>query len=290
MDGRALLTGSMVTKDTVGSFYQEDIPHNRSLSSTGVTTNLECLLRGSPKLRAMLPILTDQVVVHREKAIVWCAFPATQVYVYAALREANIDARIHAGTTLNVDLLEKVRVHAYNRRGEMQAEHGSDLIETFNTKPDKCMALMCLYGVGVSGLNLQTMCHNVHLFDVAKSQAAIDHAIGRTCRFGQSHSVLIHEYRLKMPFHDDMILHNRQKAQPGLITDLSTTTFKDLLEDEDDTDRDFAALDYVSLARWVVRSGQLVELDEDEEPQEGDSRDTEEILNLLAEMVQDHMC
>lgn len=237
----------------------------------------------------MLPIVSEQVLEHREKAIVWCAFPATQIFVCAALRETNIDARIHAGTTLNVSLLQDVRVHAQNLRDKMQAEHSSDLIETFNTKPDECMVLVCLYGVGASRLNLQSMCRNVDLFDAARSQAAVNHAIGRTCRLGQSRSVLVHEYRLKTSFHDEMILRNRKKAQPGMVTNLSTTIFKDLLEADDDTDGNFAALDHKILSKWVGREGQLVELNEGEEPQEGDSQDTEEILNLLAEIVQNHV-
>jgi SNF2 family DNA or RNA helicase len=286
---KALSTGSMVTKDKVYEFYN-GIPDSQSPSSIGATTKLELLLRGSPKLRAMIPIVTNQVIVHREKAIVWCAFPATQVFVCAALREAQIDARIHVGTAISIELLKKDYWHVSEVRKEMQAERGSELIETFNTKPDKCMVPVCLYGVSASGLNLQSMCHNVHLFDAASSQAAVDHAIGRTCRLGQFRSVLVYEYRLKKSFHDEMILRNRKKVQPGMVTDLSTTIFKDLLEGDDDSDGNFAALDHKSLAKWVVRDGQLVELDNDEEPQEGDSQDTEEILDLLAEMVQDRMC
>ncbi|GAM35723.1 DNA repair helicase [Talaromyces pinophilus] len=287
---KALLNGSMVTKNAVYEFYR-GVPYRQSPSSIRATTKLELLLRGSPKLRALLPIVTEQVLVHREKAIVWCAFPATQVFVCAALREAQIDAYIHVGTAISIELLLKGdKWSASKTRDEMQAKHGSDLIETFNTKPDECMVLVCLYGVGASGLNLQSMCRNVHLFDAARSQAAVDHAIGRICRLGQSHSVLVHEYRLKKSFHDEMILRNRRKARPGMVTDLSTTIFKDLLEGDNDSDGSFAALDHKSLAKWVVREGALVELDEDEEPQEGDSQDTEEILDLLAEMVQDHMC
>ncbi|KAI7972526.1 hypothetical protein EIK77_008989 [Talaromyces pinophilus] len=287
---KALLNGSMVTKNAVYEFYR-GVPYRQSPSSIRATTKLELLLRGSPKLRALLPIVTEQVLVHREKAIVWCAFPATQVFVCAALREAQIDAYIHVGTAISIELLlKRDKWSASKTRDEMQAKHGSDLIETFNTKPDECMVLVCLYGVGASGLNLQSMCRNVHLFDTARSQAAVDHAIGRTCRLGQSRSVLVHEYRLKKSFHDEMILRNRRKARPGMVTDLSTTIFKDLLEGDNDSDGSFAALDHKSLAKWVVREGALVELDEDEEPQEGDSQDTEEILDLLAEMVQDHMC
>lgn len=284
-----LSIGSMVTKDSVYEFDRR-VPYSQSPSSIKATTKLELLLRGSPKLRALLPIVTEQVIVHRERAIIWCAFPATQVFVCAALREAQIDARIHVGTAISIELLKKDGWHATEIREEMQAEHGSDLIETFNSKPDECMVLVCLYGVGASGLNLQSMCRNVHLFDAARSQAAVDHAIGRTCRLGQSRSVLVHEYRLKKSFHDEMILRNRKKAQPGMVTDLSTAIFKDLLEEDDDSDGKFAPLDRKSLAKWVVREGALVELDEDEEPQEGDSQDTEEILDPLAEMVQDHMC
>lgn len=286
---KALSNGSMVAKNAVYEFYR-GVPYRQSPSSIRATTKLELLLRGSPKLRALLPIVTEQVLVHREKAIVWCAFPATQVSVCVALREAQFDAHIHVGTAISIELLlKRNKWNASEIREELQAEHGSDLIETFNTKPDKCMVLVCLYGVGASGLNLQSMCRNVHLFDAARSQAAVDHAIGRTCRLGQSHSVLVHEYRLKKSFHDEMIRRYRKKAQPGLVTDLSTTIFKGLFEGDDDSDGSFAALYHKSLAKWIVREGVLVKLDEDEEPQEGDSQDTVEILNLLAEMVQDHM-
>ena len=49
------------------------------------TARLEFLLRGSPKIRAMLPIIRDQVLLHKEKAIVWTLYPAEQVYVAARL-------------------------------------------------------------------------------------------------------------------------------------------------------------------------------------------------------------
>lgn len=54
------------------------------------TTLLENLLGGSPTIRAMLPYLRDQVILHKEKAIIWCMWPVEQVYVAAVLKEAGI--------------------------------------------------------------------------------------------------------------------------------------------------------------------------------------------------------
>ena len=50
-------------------------------------------LHGLPKLRAMIALLRIQLLIHREKAIIWTMFPAEQVYIGAALVEANIDAK-----------------------------------------------------------------------------------------------------------------------------------------------------------------------------------------------------
>ncbi|KAL8652160.1 MAG: hypothetical protein Q9210_002847 [Variospora velana] len=58
------------------------------------------MLRGSPKLRSFLKVLSRQVLVQDEKATVWVTFPAQQSAVVKLLRMIGIDARaLHAGLT-----------------------------------------------------------------------------------------------------------------------------------------------------------------------------------------------
>lgn len=59
---------------------------------TRPSARLEFLLRGSPKIRAMGALLRDQVLVGKEKALVWVMFPAEQIIVELMLREMGIDA------------------------------------------------------------------------------------------------------------------------------------------------------------------------------------------------------
>lgn len=56
--------------------YPDTSPEHR-------TARLEWLLRGSPKMRAMLPIIRDELLLYGEKSIVWVSWPAEEVYVLA---------------------------------------------------------------------------------------------------------------------------------------------------------------------------------------------------------------
>lgn len=47
----------------------------------------------TPRIAQAPGVLRDQLLIHREKAIIWTMFPAEQVYIGAALVEANIDAK-----------------------------------------------------------------------------------------------------------------------------------------------------------------------------------------------------
>ncbi|GAT31236.1 similar to An01g14640 [Aspergillus luchuensis] len=62
------------------------------------TGDLEWLMRGAPKMRAILPIIRDQVFLKQEKSLVWTYFPDEEVYVSAVLTETGIGHPvIHAG-------------------------------------------------------------------------------------------------------------------------------------------------------------------------------------------------
>ncbi|GES66027.1 DNA repair helicase rad5 [Aspergillus terreus] len=88
------------------------------------------MLRGSPKLRALLSMIQQEVFHHQEKSVVWCTTPAQQFFVAAALHYARIDCRV-----FHSDLNTKERV---------------DLVRDFTTLPDECMVLIYDYLVDKS--------------------------------------------------------------------------------------------------------------------------------------------
>lgn len=134
---------------------------------------LRTLLRGSPKMRAMLPIIIHHALIRQEKQIIWCAFPATQVYVAAVLKECGIDAKFfHAKLT--------------------QAERHT-LIDDFTTK-DTCSVLAMSMAINALGLNLHPRCCIMHFFDLPATQSMRRQCIGRLQRFGQKLVVIVYVY------------------------------------------------------------------------------------------------
>jgi SNF2 family DNA or RNA helicase len=216
---------------------------------------LRILLRGSPKMRQMLPLISHQVLVEKQKAIVWCAFPATQAYVAACLLEGGIDTRVfHSGLT-NSDR------HV--------------LVDQFTKETITCMVLVCSLSVNAHGLNLHALCSICHLFDLAFSDSVRDQAIGRLRRLGQQNIVQVFEYRVINSFNTRQISNSTNKATAGIIADLNPEMFNVTVENDED----------VNLGRWIIRNGQLTRLADVEELQEGDSVDEVEIVQNLIETM-----
>ncbi|GAB1199547.1 hypothetical protein APSETT444_008897 [Aspergillus pseudonomiae] len=228
-----------------------------SIVETRRTWVLEYLLKGSPKMRAMLPVLRDQVIVHGEKAIVWTQFPAEQIYVAAILKEANIDAEVfHAGLT---------------------RDERMNLVERFTQKRDECMVLICTYNVNAAGINLQNLCRNVHLLSVGLSKSIINQAIGRVSRLGQERMTFVYEYRLESSFDQELVSRSERKALPGLIADLGEGFI-------------FPSISKGGkglLNSWVVRDGELYQLASGESVRKGDITDSMFILQKLMRSMED---
>jgi hypothetical protein len=247
--------GTAVDKKTLQHFFEtakDDAAPRRTLP-------LEFLLRGSPKLRSMIGILRDQVLIHHEKAIIWTMFPAEQVFIGAALVEANIDAKVfHASLGF--------------------AERAS-LIHEFTTERDKCMALVCSFSVNAAGLNLQQLCRNVHLFSEGTSKSVVDQAIGRVCRLGQQKVVLVYDYQVEKSFDMTLVLRNKIKAIPALVAQMRGGEF--LAEAGDDQSAEGPSLG----GKWVVRNGKAYCLQNDEQPQPEDKTSPDDVLPALVDLV-----
>ncbi|RAH57910.1 hypothetical protein BO85DRAFT_438142 [Aspergillus piperis CBS 112811] len=88
------------------------------LVSGGITdtfddeTCLTYLLRGSPKLRALLSNLQQEVFELNEKSIVWCTGPSQQMYMAAALHHAHIDCQVYHSELTVKERME--RMHGVN--------------------------------------------------------------------------------------------------------------------------------------------------------------------------------
>ncbi|OJZ87778.1 hypothetical protein ASPFODRAFT_32414 [Aspergillus luchuensis CBS 106.47] len=93
------------------------------------------LVSGGPKLRALLSNLQQEVFELNEKSIVWCTGPSQQMYIAAALHHAHIDCQVY--------------------HSELTVKERMELVNTFTTKPDECMVLICSYYVNSAGSNLQ---------------------------------------------------------------------------------------------------------------------------------------
>ncbi|KAE8133508.1 P-loop containing nucleoside triphosphate hydrolase protein [Aspergillus pseudotamarii] len=261
---------SKLKQGTLGAFFartivgkmkpqrQESIYQSiESIVGTRRTWVLEFLLKGSPKMRAMLPVLRDQVIVHSEKAMVWTQFPAEQIYVAAVLKEANIDAEIfHAGLTRD----ERMK-----------------LIERFTQKHDECMVLICAYNVNAAGMNLQNLCRNVHILSMGLSKSVVNQAIGRVSRLGQERMTFVYEYRLRSSFDEDLVSRSERKALPGLVADLGDGfSFPSISEDGECLND-----------QWVLRAGELYQLAPGEPVRKEDITESKPILKKLMRSMED---
>lgn len=221
--------------------------HVSDITSEQCTWTLEFLLHRSPKMQAMLPILQDQVIVHEEKVIMWTQFPAKQVYVAATLYNANIPAEVfHTGLSV--------------------AKHSS-LVQRFTQEPHSYLVLVCSYSMNTVGLNLQNLCHNVHLFSTGLSKSITNQAIGQVCCIRQQHIILVYKYHLENSFNDMLITCSHMKSIPGLIAEM----------EQDQLVGDGS----LEIGCWVVHHDTPYQLADGETSEEGDLTDSESVINAL---------
>jgi hypothetical protein len=166
---------------------------------------LKYLLKGSPKLRTLLPNIRDEILLYGEKSIIWTLNPGEQLFVAAALALCNIDVRV---------------LHA-----ELKSNERQEMIHEFVTKPKNAMVLVCSFYINSSGSNLQGLCRNVHLWDIPMSEALLMQAIGRVRRLGQKRIVKVYDYTVLNSFNIKQLENNLAKMIPGLVAELSDELF-----------------------------------------------------------------
>lgn len=188
--------------------------HSIPPKSTDLSTEetLAQMFVGSPKMRAMVPVIRDDYLLYGEKAVVWCNNPGQQMLVAATLNLAGLSAKVF---------------HAHL---DQNSRH--ELIRDFTTKPSECMVLVCSYYVNCSGLNLQAICRNVHLFDIPSSNAIAMQSMGRVIRVGQKRIIKVYEYFVEETFNVRQLSNNMNKVVPNMVAELNTQMINMAFDEE----------------------------------------------------------
>lgn len=98
------------------------------------------------------------VVWKQQKLLIWVSYPATQLFIFGALRLMNVSAHMFAS--------------------HLTTKQQADLVTEFTTSQDTTMILIGSYFMGSVGLNLQPLCWQVILFNSPPSQPMGLQAIG----------------------------------------------------------------------------------------------------------------
>jgi hypothetical protein len=129
-------------------------------------------------------------------------WPAEQVLVATALFEVGIDYGVFYG--------------------KLTASNCAKLLRQFIKEHKKCIVLICIYSVNLAGLNLQSLCHNVHLFTPVTLAAVYNQAIGQVCYIGQQNIVIVYDYYVPGTFNVYLVNCNRNKAILGIIMEMTS--------------------------------------------------------------------
>lgn len=225
------------------AFYRRAKTH----INANMTAKLEYILRGSPKMRVILPIIRDKVLLRKEQSIVWIMWLAEQVYVAAVLKEAGISYLVF---------------HA-----SLDTSQRTQMINLFIHDTEKVRVLISSYSVNSAVLNLQNLCRNVHLLSPATSSAILDQAIGRICRFGQRHVVLVYDYQVQKTINTVILNRNNSKALPFIVMDMALGGENDVISSD---------LQHLNL--WRIRGYKPVQFQEGEDPLPDDIFDPDVVL------------
>lgn len=169
-----------------------------------VEGQLGLVLKGAPKLRALMTYIRNWVVVRGKKMMIFASLPAQQVLLAAILRALNIECNVyHAGLT--------------NQEKEKMQDDFNDI-----NRPE---VLIGSYAITSCGLNLQKACFIGAFLDPPPSKALGEQAGARIHRLGQTHDVDLVTFSTKDTFNDRQFRNNMRKAMPGLVANLSNRNF-----------------------------------------------------------------
>ncbi|KAK2865298.1 hypothetical protein FQN49_003714 [Arthroderma sp. PD_2] len=191
---------------------------------------LQSHCRGSPKLRYLLQLIAELVVLRQEKLLIFVTLPAQVQWLESVLRLLQLDA------------------HSY--RADMNSHDRQMLVEAFHRSPTKCRILITSFWVCCSGLNLHGHCRNLVFWDSAPVSVE-QQALGRLKRVGATKTIRLFRLFIDGTFSTEQNMKYIQQALPGLMVQLNMEVFGE----ENDANE-------VSMGKWVVHDGRLLKYDD----------------------------
>lgn len=195
---------------------------------------LALVLKGAPKIRALLATIAEVVVKNQEKMVIFATLPAQQALVYAILQAMNIDTEVyHAGLSAA-------------EKGKLQGKFDGT---------NSPMVLIGSYATMSCGLNLQHRCHWGAFIDPPPSQQIGAQSCARIHRLGGQEDQIVEfvTFLTKKTFNERQVQNNLRKAIPGVLASLNNSIFGVNISTNDETDD--LELD---IGEWVQWEGRLV--------------------------------
>jgi SNF2 family DNA or RNA helicase len=131
-------------------------------------------------------------------------------------------------------VLHEAGIEAEIFHSGLNGKEREDLMGRFTEERDKCMVMICSMNVNAHGINLQKLCHNCHMFDIAMADSIQDQAISRLQRLGQKDIVRVWEYRVRKSFNMKQVSNSIAKALAGVVANLNEREFELRVENNKD--------------------------------------------------------
>jgi SNF2 family DNA or RNA helicase len=154
------------------------------------------IYRESPKIKTVMDMVAQLVVLEEKKLLIFCTIPAQQALVFAMLQAANVSCAVYHGALSSME------------KGVLQKQ--------FN-KSRQPMVMIGTFQTMSHGLNLQHQCHHEILLDPPPSLAWFDQTAARIHRLGQDETCFVVMLSAEGTFNDRIMMNNIRKAVPATI-------------------------------------------------------------------------
>lgn len=178
-----------------------------------VTEILAVMCRASPKIRMILHVVADKIVLKQRKVIIWCLIPAHQLLVFG--------------------LLQLLRIPAIMYASDLDFDQRNEAVAAFQ-RPGSPLAFIASMKMAFAGLNLHQSCYEMIFVDPPTSKQMRDQAEARARRLGQLFVVICTYLRVPGTFFDRIVANNLLKFLPTMIAELDHTIFDKNLEGNED--------------------------------------------------------
>ena len=141
---------------------------------------LKYLLKESSKLCILLLNIRNEILLYREKLIIWILNSGKQLFMMTVLALCNINVRI---------------LHT-----ELKFNKCQKMIHEFIIKSKNVMILIYSFYINFSEFNLQNLCCNVHFWNISMSKVLLMQAIEHIRCLSQKYIVKIYNYTVLNSF------------------------------------------------------------------------------------------